>query len=129
MLIGERLRQLREVKKLPQGDLERRTGLLRCYLSRVECGHTTPSLETLEKFARALEVPIYQIFYEGERPPAERVQLKQKDGFGSNPREAKTLDRFRRLLARTKPADRQLLVMMASKMAGRKKRKGASTRD
>ncbi len=57
MIIGDRLRVLREHKKLSQGDIEKRTGLLRCYISRVEYGHTLPAVETLEKFARALEVP------------------------------------------------------------------------
>ena len=69
MIISDRLRQLREDKKLSQGDIEKRTGLLRCYISRVENGHTVPAIETLEKLARALEVPMYQLFYEGTEPP------------------------------------------------------------
>ena len=69
MIIGDRLRALREEKKLSQGDIEKRTGLLRCYISRVENGHTVPAIETLEKMARALEVPLYQLFYDGEEPP------------------------------------------------------------
>src|SRR5205085_4362936 len=69
MIIGERLRELREEKKFSQGEIEKRTGLLRCYISRVENGHTVPAVETLEKFARALEVPMYQLFYDGEEPP------------------------------------------------------------
>jgi transcriptional regulator with XRE-family HTH domain len=69
MLIGDRLHAFREAKKLSQGDIERRSGLLRVYLSRIENGHTVPSIETLEKLARALEVPLYQLFYEGEEPP------------------------------------------------------------
>ncbi len=69
MLIGDRLRELRESKKLSQGDIEKRTGLLRCYISRVENGHTVPAIETLEKLARALEIPLYQLFYDGEEPP------------------------------------------------------------
>jgi transcriptional regulator with XRE-family HTH domain len=69
MIIGERLRALREEKNFSQGDIEKRTGLLRCYISRVENGHTVPAVETLEKFARALEVPTYQLFYEGDEPP------------------------------------------------------------
>jgi transcriptional regulator with XRE-family HTH domain len=63
MVIGDRLSELREQKKLSQGDIEKRTGLLRCYVSRVENGHTVPSIETLEKMARALEVPLYKLFY------------------------------------------------------------------
>jgi len=69
MIIGDRLREMREAKKLSQGDVEKRTGLLRCYISSVENGHTVPAVETLEKLARAFEVPIYQLFYEGEEPP------------------------------------------------------------
>ena len=68
MVIGERLRQLREEKNFSQGDIEKKTGLLRCYVSRVENGHTVPSLETLEKFASALEAPMYKLFYDGEKP-------------------------------------------------------------
>src|SRR5438034_10173994 len=69
MIIGTRLRKLREDKKLSQGDIEERTGLLRCYISRVENGHTVSSLETLERLASALEIPLYQLFYEGDNPP------------------------------------------------------------
>jgi transcriptional regulator with XRE-family HTH domain len=62
MIIGDRLRALCEEKKLSQGAVEKRTGLLRCYISRVENGHTVPAVETPEKFARALQIPIYQLF-------------------------------------------------------------------
>ena len=57
MMIGERLQLLREEQKLSQGDIEKRTGLLRCYISRVENGHTVPAIETLEKLARAMGLP------------------------------------------------------------------------
>src|SRR5437764_1328843 len=70
MVISDRLRAIREQKDLSQGDIEKRTGLLRCYVSRVENGHTVPSIETLEKMARALEVPMYQLFYDGLSPPS-----------------------------------------------------------
>ncbi len=69
MIIGERLRMLREQKQFSQGESEKRTGLLRCYISRVENGHTVPAIETLEKLARALEIPLYRLFYDGEEPP------------------------------------------------------------
>ena len=69
MIIGDRIRELRKRKGITQGVVEERTGLLRCYVSRVENNHTVPSVETLEKFARALEVPMYQLFYDGEQPP------------------------------------------------------------
>ena len=63
------MRSIREEKKLSQGDVEKRTGLLRCYISRVENGHTVPAVETIEKFARTLEIPMYQLFYDGDKPP------------------------------------------------------------
>jgi len=61
MVIGNRLKELRESKELSQGDIEKRTGLLRCYISRVENGHTVPAVLTLEKMARALEIPMYRL--------------------------------------------------------------------
>jgi transcriptional regulator with XRE-family HTH domain len=120
MIIGDRLRELREAKKMSQGDIEERTGLLRCYVSRVENGHTVPAIETVEKFARALEVPIYQLFYDGEEPPAlvpVRRGKKQKDEFGDSGKNARVLDKFRRLLAKMNQRDHDTLLHTARKMA------------
>jgi transcriptional regulator with XRE-family HTH domain len=66
MSIGERLKLIREDKKLSQGEIERRTGLLRCYISRIENGHTVPSVETLQKLARGYEMEMYQLLYAGQ---------------------------------------------------------------
>src|SRR5260370_42039860 len=66
MIIGDRLRELREQKQFTQGEVAKRTGLLKPYVSRVENGHSVPGIETLEKFARALEVPMYQLFLDVE---------------------------------------------------------------
>jgi transcriptional regulator with XRE-family HTH domain len=122
--IGERLRTLREEKKLSQGDIERKTGLLRCYVSRVEHGHTVPSVETLEKFARALEVPMYQLFYDGEKPTELPNLLKRKTAddilWGNFGKEAHMLSKFRRLLSHMEVGDRNFLLLMAQKMARRK---------
>src|SRR6202040_3781207 len=131
MVISDRLRQLREDKKLSQGDIEKRTGLLRCYISRVENGHTVPAIETLEKLARALEVPLYQLFYDGEKPPELPNLPKRKSSddiaWGSTGKDARFLGKLRRLLARTEEEDRKLLLYMAQKMAGtRSHRAGAS---
>jgi len=124
MIIGDRLRGLREEKKLSQGDIEKRTGLFRCYISRVECGHTVPAIETLEKFARALEVPIYQLFYDGEAPPKLPNLPKRKTAddiaWGSSGKEARLLVKFRRLLSHMKEGDRGLMLSMAQKMSRRK---------
>ena len=117
MVIGDRLREMRERKKLSQGDIEKRTGLLRCYISRVENGHTVPAIETLEKLARALECPLYHLFYDGEEPPQLPNLLKRKSsndiGWGSSGKEARYLNKLRRLLGRSQEADRKLLLHMA----------------
>lgn len=78
MSVGMRIRELREQKGVSQGDIEKRTGLLRSYISRVENGHTIPSLETLERFASALEIPLYQVFYEGKGSPELPSPSKRK---------------------------------------------------
>ena len=123
MIIGDRLRVLREDKKLSQGDVEKRTGLLRCYISRVENGHTVPAVETLEKLARAFEVPLYQLFYEGDEPPKLPNLLKRKssdnDGWGSSGKDAKYFNKLRRLLGKSDDEHRKLVMHMAQKMAAR----------
>jgi len=126
MVIGDRLKTLREEKNLSQGDVEKSTGLLRCYISRVENGHTVPAIETLEKFARALEVPIYALFYDGEEPPKLPNLPKRPTGndiaWGNSGKDAALLAKFRRLLSKTTPADQKVLMAMALKMAGSRSR-------
>lgn len=123
MIIGDRLRQLREEKKFSQGDIEKRTGLLRCYISRVENGHTVPAIETLEKMARALEVPLYQLFYDGEEPPQLPALPRRKSAddivWGSAGKDARFLNRFRRILGKVDEGDRKLIFFLAQKMARR----------
>jgi transcriptional regulator with XRE-family HTH domain len=123
VVIGERLRVLSEQKNLSQGDIEKKTGLLRCYVSRVEHGHTVPAVETLEKFARALEVPMYQLFYDGEEPPKLPNLPKRKSGddivWGNSGKDARMLDMFCRLFGRMKQDDLGLVLYMAQKMAKR----------
>jgi transcriptional regulator with XRE-family HTH domain len=129
MIIGVRLRVLREQKNFSQGAIEERTGLFRCYISRVENGHTVPAVETLEKFARALEVPLYQLLYDGEEPPKLPSLPKRKTpgdiAWGSSGKDARFVEKFRRLLSRTKETDLKLLLFMAQKMAGKKIRRRA----
>ena len=121
MIIGDRLRELRKQKQLSQGDIEKRTGLLRCYISRVENGHTVPAIETLEKLARAMEVPLYQLFYDGEEPPKVPNLPKRKTAgdiaWGNSGKDAKILGQFRRLLAKTNDKNQRILLYMAQKMA------------
>ncbi len=124
MLISDRLRSIREEKNLSQGDIEKRTGLLRCYVSRVENGHTVPAVETIEKFARALEVPIYQLFYDGDKPPDLPNLPKRKTAadiaWGATGKDARFLTKLRRLLAKTAERDRKLLFSITQKIATHK---------
>jgi transcriptional regulator with XRE-family HTH domain len=122
MQIGARLRTLREEKKLSQGDIEARTGLLRCYISRVENGHTVPALETLEKIARALDMPMYQFMYDGDQPPA-LISLPNSSRkellWGDSRLETRRLQKLIGHLATMKERDRQLLIAMAGHAARR----------
>jgi transcriptional regulator with XRE-family HTH domain len=130
MVIGDRLRELRESKKLSQGDIEKRTGLLRCYISRVENGHTVPAIETLEKLARALEIPLYQLFYGGDEPPKLPNLLKRKTAddvvWGSSGKQAMYLHKLRKCLSKAAEDDRKLLMVMAQKMAAGRSRRASA---
>jgi transcriptional regulator with XRE-family HTH domain len=118
MDIGNRLRSVREEKNLSQWDIEQRTGLLRCYISRVENGHTVPALETLEKMARALEIPLYVLVYEGEEPPALPPRAgKRADEWGNVGKDARFLNKLCRLLAKMSERNRGLLLSFAQKMS------------
>src|SRR5215469_965687 len=122
MIIGERLRALREERRLSQGDIEKKTGLLRCYLSRVENGHTVPSVETLEKIARAFEVPLYQLFYDRDNPPMESLpkRISTEDVlWGSRGKDARALKSLRKTLEQLRESDRDLLLFIARKMASK----------
>ena|SRR5712691_1829653 len=124
MIIGDRLRELREQKQFTQGEVAKRTGLLKPYVSRVENGHSVPAIETLEKFARALEVPMYQLFLDVEGAPKLPHLPKRKTAnsklWGSSGKEARLLATFCRLFNRMQDSDRGLLLFMAQKMARRK---------
>ena len=123
--IGRRIRQLRVQKGLSQGDIEETTGLLRCYISRVEQGYTVPSLETLERFAAGLDLPLYRLFYTGdeEPPPAPGAPHKSleelaKEG-GAIGLDARFLLELKGYVERMAQPDRALLLDVAKKLAGR----------
>jgi len=122
MLIGQKLREIRGSKNLSQGDIEQRTGLIRCYTSRVENGHTVPSVATLERYARALEIPLYKLFYDGEEPPT-KLKLppaeKAEPLWGASGKEWRELRRFAKAFSRMDDQQRMLLLGMAQRMASR----------
>ena len=122
-MIGERIRLVRQQQGLSQKHIEERTGLLRCYVSRVENGHTVPSLETLERFAWALGVPLHLLFREqGDLPPAPNpgsrealLELAAKDTDADS--EVQFLLRLKDLLSRMVEPDREVMLAFAKKLA------------
>ncbi len=123
MVIGQRLKKVREEKGLSQGDIENKTGMLRCYISRVENGHTIPSLETVERFAAALDVPVYELFYDGDVGPlAPRLTSSIKvDESEGEPQPSLQDERFLRKLLSVivgmRERDRQLLLTIAGRIS------------
>jgi transcriptional regulator with XRE-family HTH domain len=119
MQIGQRLKALRDEKNFSQGDIEKATGLLRCYVSRVENGHTVPNVETLEKWARALDMPLYKVMYEGDKPPKPRKLVTEGDKglWGRSRKEASELSQLQRYLAKMDPKQRTLLLGFAARLA------------
>ena len=109
--IGLTIRGYRLKKGLSQGDIEKRTGLLRCYLSRVENGHTVPSLDTLTKIASALELPLSQFF--AETDPSRDVEAQKLSD-----EEMRFLTQIRRYSSNLNDSDRRLLLAMVKKFAG-----------
>jgi transcriptional regulator with XRE-family HTH domain len=110
MKIGERLKSLRNARNLSHGDIEKRIGLLRCYVSRVEHGHTVPKLENLERWAKALEVEVYQLFFQGEGKPEPAPVGATR---ATDKREWELLGLFRQ----TDKAERQLILNFARMVA------------
>ncbi len=125
MIVGDRLRFLREERNLSQGEIEKRTGLLRCYVSRVENGHSIPAIETLEKFARAMDMQLYQLLYDGPEPPQlpkPSLGKASRDGWENSGKEARFLKKLRRYLSEMTPQDRQVLMVMVSQLVKQKTR-------
>jgi transcriptional regulator with XRE-family HTH domain len=123
MDVGDRLKQLREWKGFSQGEIQQRTGLVRSYISRVENGHTVPSVETLQKFARALDMPLYQLLYEGEKPPKSlKTQAQEIDDWASRGKGRRIFSKLQNTLQKMSESDRALLLYMAAKIVGKRRK-------
>jgi transcriptional regulator with XRE-family HTH domain len=125
MLIGQKLREIREAKNMSQVEIAEATGLVQPYVSRVENGHTIPGVETLEKWASALKVPLYQILYDGEEPP-KPLKLSSNNNrelWGNSARDSHDLKRLRQFLSKMNEHERELLLSLAGRMASRTKQK------
>jgi len=110
MNIGTTIRGYRLQRGMSQGDIEKKTGLLRCYLSRVENGHTVPSLETLQKIAKALDLKLSEFF-------ADEVVGRDMGGLNLGEEEIRFLTQIQRYSAHLGENDRRLLLAMVRKFA------------
>jgi transcriptional regulator with XRE-family HTH domain len=110
MNIGSTIRTYRLQKGMSQGDIEKRTGLLRCYLSRVENGHTVPSLETLQKIAHAMDIQLAQFF-------SDETVSREMSGLRLSEEEIRFLTQVQRYSAKLSENDRKLLLAMVRKFA------------
>ena len=121
MQIGAKLRELRIAKNLSQGDIEERTGLFRCYTSRVENGYTVPTIGTLEKYASALEVPLYRFFTDEVSVKVPKLPQLEEDSslWGNRGKERDALQTLAKALSRMDEQDKKLLLSMAQGMARR----------
>jgi transcriptional regulator with XRE-family HTH domain len=118
MQIGAKLRELRIAKNLSQGDIQKRTGLFRYYTSRVEHGHTVPTIETLEKYATALKVPLYR-FFTDEKSVVKPKLPRSDDTWGSRGKQREAFQTLAKALSRMDEEHKKLLLSMAQGMARR----------
>lgn len=121
MQIGAKLRELRLAKSLSQGDIQNKTGLFRCYTSRVEHGHTVPSIETLEKYAHALEIPLYRLFTDQESVRVPKLRQPKITAYCGVrvARNVKDFRSWRKAFLRMDEQDRKLLLSVGEGMARR----------
>src|ERR1044071_6120621 len=110
MNIGDTIRNFRLQKGMSQGDIEKRTGLLRCYLSRVENGHTIPSLDTLAKIAAAMDLPLGQFFADHGNGNSRNLPPLTEE-------EVRFLSQIRRYSSNLNESDRKLVLAVVKKMA------------
>jgi transcriptional regulator with XRE-family HTH domain len=122
--IGRRLRELPESRNLSQGDREVRSGLLRCYTSRVENGHAVPSVETIEKYANAIEIPLFAFFSIDASPPeVEPPLISHNSAWGLTPRERFQNRKFVSALTKMEDQDRHLVRALVQPLTRAKRAK------
>jgi transcriptional regulator with XRE-family HTH domain len=82
--LGEALRLVRSFHDMNQLELAQRLGISRSYLSELESGKKTPSLDLLDNYAKTFEIPVSYLllFYEtlenGETPSKVRTMATEK---------------------------------------------------
>jgi len=124
MEIGRRLKELRESRNLSQGDIGVRSGLLRCYTSRVENGHTVPSVDTIAKYANALGIPLFAFFPNEENVRRVEPSLPSKDSdWGATPRQRFQNHKIITALTKMNEGDRQLVLALVQRLTKAKRAK------
>jgi transcriptional regulator with XRE-family HTH domain len=116
MLLGERLRRIREARGMTQSDLHSLTGIVPFHISRVERGHTLPTLETIQKLADALKVPVWNLFYEEEGQTEALFPPRFEGGYGSYRKQARAIQQLRLALSKMRPRERRILLIIAKAM-------------
>ena len=112
MNLGESIRKIRQARGISQGEMQKRTGILRSYLSRVENGHTVPSFATLQRLAGAMGVTLSDFFSPEGAPP---LSSGSGDSGGEYLRELKNL------LPQLSAEQRQQLLDTVKQMARTRK--------
>jgi transcriptional regulator with XRE-family HTH domain len=97
-----------------KGDVEKRTGLLRCHISRVENGQTVPDVETLEKMARALEIPRYRLFTDEAHVKKPNIAAQHIPTRAVNTKQNREIQAFAKLFSRMDDTSRGLLFHMTT---------------
>lgn len=118
MNVGERLKAVRESKQMSQGDVEKKTGLLRSYLSRVECGHTIPSIETLDKWTKAMDINLSQLFAENGEAAKPLAALKHGNTIKLNRVATNSLRRIEKAFAKMDNRDIAVVTGLVQKFTG-----------
>lgn len=85
VILAARIRRLRTALGMTQAELSEATGITRSHISAIENGRCNIRLDSVDKIARALGVPIQRLFddevgAEGERPSRRPLHIKERDG-------------------------------------------------
>src|SRR5262245_49751618 len=75
---GSTIRRLREARGLTQEQLAGAVGMMRSNISRIEAAKHRPTLETLERIAKALKVPVADLIVPARYPQRKQPQLRSR---------------------------------------------------
>ena len=82
MSVGKAVLRIRQKQGLTQREVGLRARLATSYISRIENGHIQPTMTTLSRLARALEIPVAGIFQVGGDADATEAKVCPVTGSG-----------------------------------------------